>query len=121
MASSPHTYPPATQVPVRKLNLHEAQSANIMRDHGVNTPKGGVAKTPEEAYKVHIYTVLCMCLSVKMGIYIYIHVSACACVNIYVYIHTNICMHTRTHTLTHTHTHTYMTDCKGARLEQHGH
>jgi hypothetical protein len=43
-----------TQVPVRKLNLHEAQSANIMRDHGVNTPKGGVATTPEEAEKVPI-------------------------------------------------------------------
>jgi len=40
------------KVPVRKLNLHEAQSANIMRDHGVNTPKGGVATTPEEAEKI---------------------------------------------------------------------
>jgi succinyl-CoA synthetase beta subunit len=37
---------------VRNLNLHEYQSANIMRDHGVNTPKGGVAVTPEEAEKV---------------------------------------------------------------------
>ena len=72
MASSPHTYPPATQVPVRKLNLHEAQSANIMRDHGVNTPKGGVAKTPEEAYKV-----LCVC--------------ACVCVCVCV-----VCVHTHT-------------------------
>jgi hypothetical protein len=45
---------------VRKLNLHEAQSANIMRDHGVNTPKGGVAKTPEEAYKV-LYVCVCVC------------------------------------------------------------
>jgi hypothetical protein len=34
---------------VRNLNLHEYQSANIMREHGVNTPKGGVAFTPEEA------------------------------------------------------------------------
>ena len=34
---------------MRNLNLHEYQSANIMREHGVNTPKGGVAFTPEEA------------------------------------------------------------------------
>lgn len=40
------------KVPKRNLNLHEYQSANIMRDHGVNTPKGGVAKTPEEAEKI---------------------------------------------------------------------
>lgn len=39
-------------VPVRHLNLHEYQSANIMREHGVSTPKGGVAKTPEEAYEI---------------------------------------------------------------------
>lgn len=39
------------QVPVRNLNLHEYQSANIMREHGVNTPKGGVAFTAEEAEK----------------------------------------------------------------------
>jgi hypothetical protein len=41
-----------TQMPVRALNLHEYQSANIMRDNGVNTPKGGVAKTPEDAEKI---------------------------------------------------------------------
>jgi len=35
---------------VRHLNLHEYQSAAIMREHGVTTPKGGVAKTAEEAY-----------------------------------------------------------------------
>jgi len=34
----------------RNLNLHEYQSAAIMREHGVTTPKGGVAKTAEEAY-----------------------------------------------------------------------
>ena len=47
---------------MRKLNLHEAQSANIMREHGVNTPKGGVAKTPEEAYKV-----LCVSASLSLS------------------------------------------------------
>ena len=36
---------------MRNLNLHEYQSANIMREHGVNTPKGGVAFTAEEAEK----------------------------------------------------------------------
>ena len=41
-----------TQMPVRALNLHEYQSANIMRENGVNTPKGGVAKTPEDAEKI---------------------------------------------------------------------
>ena len=41
-----------TQMPVRALNLHEYQSANIMRDNGVNTPKGGVAKTPEDDEKI---------------------------------------------------------------------
>jgi succinyl-CoA synthetase beta subunit len=39
-------------VPSRALNLHEYQSANILRSHGVNTPKGDVAKTPEEAFKI---------------------------------------------------------------------
>ncbi|EKX37973.1 hypothetical protein GUITHDRAFT_160086 [Guillardia theta CCMP2712] len=40
------------QVPVRFLNLHEYQSAEVMRKFGVNTPKGGVAHTPEEAEQV---------------------------------------------------------------------
>mmetsp|Transcript_37492 Transcript_37492/g.85381 ORF Transcript_37492/g.85381 Transcript_37492/m.85381 type:complete len:431 (-) Transcript_37492:161-1453(-) len=39
-------------VPARSLNLHEYQSANILRAHGVNTPKGDVAKTPEEAFTI---------------------------------------------------------------------
>ena len=39
-------------VPSRSLNLHEYQSANILREHGVNTPKGDVAKTPEEAFNI---------------------------------------------------------------------
>ena len=63
-------------VPVRRLNLHEFQSATIMREEGVRsslkfciadlvfyflicrqrlqvtTPVGGVAKTPEEAYEI---------------------------------------------------------------------
>lgn len=48
-----HTNPSMNiKVPKRNLNLHEYQSANIMREHGVNTPKGGVATTPEEAEKV---------------------------------------------------------------------
>jgi len=64
------------KVPVRNLNLHgqlaritaqkargplqrvlnlflsEYQSATIMREHGVNTPKGGTAKSAAEAEKV---------------------------------------------------------------------
>jgi succinyl-CoA synthetase beta subunit len=36
----------------RFLNLHEFQSAEIMRKHGVTTPKGGVAKSAEEAYAI---------------------------------------------------------------------
>jgi len=40
------------KVPVRNLNLHEYQSATIMREHGVNTPKGGTAKSAAEAEKI---------------------------------------------------------------------
>eukprot|EP00741_Cyanophora_paradoxa_P009895 tig00001718_g9585.t1 len=36
---------------VRRLNLHEHESQELMRDFGIKVPKGQVAKTPEEAEK----------------------------------------------------------------------
>jgi succinyl-CoA synthetase beta subunit len=37
---------------VRNLNVHEHQSIELMREHGVGVPGGAVAKTPEEAREI---------------------------------------------------------------------
>jgi succinyl-CoA synthetase beta subunit len=36
----------------RFLSLHEYRSAQLLKSYGVGVPKGGVATTPEDAYKV---------------------------------------------------------------------
>ena len=41
---------------VRNLNVHEYISMEIMNQHGIATPKGFVANTPEEAE--HIFTTM---------------------------------------------------------------
>ena len=39
---------------VRNLNVHEYISMEIMHDHGIATPEGYVASTPEEAENVYM-------------------------------------------------------------------
>ncbi len=41
---------------VRNLNVHEYISMEIMNQHGIATPRGFVANTPEEAE--HIFTTM---------------------------------------------------------------
>ena len=41
--------PSGTLLPFRAMNIHEYQAHDLMREFGVSTPKGGVARTPEEA------------------------------------------------------------------------
>lgn len=36
----------------RNLNVHEYVAIDMLKKHGVNVPKGGVARSPEEAYEV---------------------------------------------------------------------
>ncbi|KAI8069231.1 hypothetical protein BC940DRAFT_298216 [Gongronella butleri] len=36
----------------RFLNIHEYMSMDVMRQYGINSPRGHVAKTPEEAFEV---------------------------------------------------------------------
>jgi len=36
----------------RALNIHEYLSHDLMKEYGINTPKGGVASTPEQAARV---------------------------------------------------------------------
>jgi succinyl-CoA synthetase beta subunit len=42
--------------PVRNLNVHEYISMELMNQHGIATPRGFVAKTPEEAE--HIFNTM---------------------------------------------------------------
>jgi hypothetical protein len=39
---------------VRNLNVHEYISMEIMNTHGIATPKGFVASTPEEAENIYL-------------------------------------------------------------------
>ncbi|KAI8384918.1 ATP-grasp domain-containing protein [Radiomyces spectabilis] len=36
----------------RFLNIHEYLSVNLLREYGINAPKGQVAKTPQEAFEI---------------------------------------------------------------------
>ena len=38
--------------PRRSLSIHEYLSMNLLKDYQIPIPKGGVAKTPEEAFQV---------------------------------------------------------------------
>jgi len=37
---------------IRKLNIHEYQSQNLMKTYGIRVPNGSVASTPDEAEKI---------------------------------------------------------------------
>jgi len=43
---------PLHKQPHRHLNIHEYQSVELFKEHGIPTPPGGVATTPEEAESV---------------------------------------------------------------------
>ncbi|KAI8097173.1 uncharacterized protein BX664DRAFT_275717 [Halteromyces radiatus] len=43
---------PTQQQQKRFLNIHEYLSVDVMRQYGINAPKGAVAKSPEEAFEV---------------------------------------------------------------------
>jgi succinyl-CoA synthetase beta subunit len=43
---------PLQQQQKRFLNIHEYLSVQLLREYGINAPKGEVAKTPEEAYDI---------------------------------------------------------------------
>ncbi|KAI8883687.1 succinate-CoA ligase [Backusella circina FSU 941] len=43
---------PIQQQQKRFLNIHEYLSVKLLREYGINAPKGEVAKTPEEAYEI---------------------------------------------------------------------
>ena len=36
----------------RNLSVHEYIAIDMLRDAGINVPKGGVARSPDEAFKV---------------------------------------------------------------------
>jgi hypothetical protein len=40
---------------VRNLNLHEYLSMDLMKQHGIATPAGYVANTPEEAENIYLH------------------------------------------------------------------
>jgi succinyl-CoA synthetase beta subunit len=43
---------PVQQQQKRFLNIHEYLSVKLLREYGINAPKGEVAKTPEEAFDI---------------------------------------------------------------------
>ncbi|KAI8372223.1 hypothetical protein EDC96DRAFT_500323 [Choanephora cucurbitarum] len=43
---------PVQQQQKRFLNIHEYLSVKLLREYGINAPKGEVAKTPEEAFEI---------------------------------------------------------------------
>ena len=40
---------------VRNINLHEYLSMELMKQHGISTPAGYVANTPEEAENIYLH------------------------------------------------------------------
>lgn len=43
---------PIQQQQKRFLNIHEYLSVKLLREYGINAPKGEVANTPQEAYDI---------------------------------------------------------------------
>lgn len=43
---------PIQQQQKRFLNIHEYLSVKLLREYGINAPKGDVANTPQEAYNI---------------------------------------------------------------------
>lgn len=50
----PRTAPHAVGA-VRNLNLHEYESMDLMKQHGIATPAGYVASSPEEAENIFLH------------------------------------------------------------------
>jgi hypothetical protein len=50
----PRTAPNAVGA-VRNLNLHEYLSMDLMKQHGISTPAGYVASSPEEAENIFLH------------------------------------------------------------------
>ncbi|OZJ06701.1 Succinate--CoA ligase [ADP-forming] subunit beta, mitochondrial [Bifiguratus adelaidae] len=50
--ASLHATKPAVQQQKRFLAIHEYLSVDLLRQYGINTPKGAVAKSADEAYEV---------------------------------------------------------------------